>query len=226
MKRYLSATLLTAALSIMGGMSRAYAGAIQLTNATELGATDSTFTDPDSAGTHYSGPSVSFNNGDNTLTWSRGSGPFESDIAGVNYANTAFPAGTPILYAGGFSGAGDEGPVTLTFADPVTEFGVDIEEFAFIDYTVQFTVYDGATSLGTFSASGNDPDDLSFEGAAATGNDVITSVIFDDSAAGGENNLGFGPVTYGDAAAPEPAAMALAAIGLAGMALVRRRGRA
>jgi len=233
MNRNFSAVLLAAAISITGGISGSYAGVVQLSGPSQLGAADSTFTDPDAPGTTYTGPLVSFTDADNTLTWSRGSGPFESVVAApcanADYFSTAFAGCTSIFQAGGFLGAGDGGPVTLTFATGVRDFGVNIEEFANGPYTVAFTVYNGAAALGTFSASGSDPDGgfasiLSFEGAAATGGGVITSVVFDDSAAGGPNNLGFGPVTYGDATAtPEPATASLFGLGLAVVALIRRR---
>ena len=232
-------TLFAIVVSITGGLGRADAGAIQLSNPSQLGATDSTFTDPDNAGTTdgvsattYAGPSVSFTTTGNLLTWSRGSGPYETDQADTNYLQTAFPSGTQILYAGGFSGNGDGGPVTLIFANPVNDFGVNVEEFAGGPYTVAFTVYDGTTALGTFSAAGCDPlgscspssGVLSFEGAAATGGDAITRVVFDDSGAGGPNNLGFGPVTYGDASAtPEPGTFWGLGLGLLGVAAFARR---
>jgi hypothetical protein len=93
---------------------------------------------------------------------------------------------------------------------------------------VQFTVFDGATSLGTYSANGNDTFDssgvLSFESALATGSDVITSVVFDDSAAGGSNNLAFGPVTYDNGpVATEPPTLITLGVGLISCGLLRRR---
>lgn len=223
----LMAAVLFATLMSITAIGRANAEAIQSFSAAELSPGDSTFVDPDSY-TVYSSSSVSFTTPDNLLTWSGNSvnEMYFSATAGDTYLGTAFPDGTQVFGATGDMGAVDGGVVTLTFANAIDEFGVSVEEYNLGPYTLQFTVYNGAKSLGTFSANGNDTWDstgtLSFEGAAVAGGDVITSVVFDDSAAGGSNNLAFGPVTYSDApSVPEPATFPLLGSGVAAFALFR-----
>ena len=158
------------------------------------------------------GPTT-YGNADNTLTFSGGPGLFNTYLAGTDYTGTVFANGTYVLIDGGvnspFSGA-----VTLSFSSPVTSFSLSIEDYwaGFLSgnnpnaYTVSYSWYNGATPLGTGSASGSNDGtgtgSLSSESAAVSGNQYITSVTFDDSALSGSNNLVFGPVAYTNYVAP------------------------
>ena len=149
----------------------------------------------------------------NLIEWSRIGSTFEVDQAANNYGFTAFADNTLILFAGGFFGnLGDGGPITLTFDSPVAWFGLNIEDFNLGEYRVSFVLFHGDTALAGFEAEGNDPQALSFSGALADAN-IITSVVFDDSA-NGSNNIGFGPLSYGSVSdAPEPSTGILLLVG-------------
>jgi hypothetical protein len=213
---------------------------IQYMDSSGLSPSDSVFADNDPYTTKYTPPSVSFGTPDNSLTWtstdldelylSATAGPANP----FTYTGTSFPDGTHVFVAfGAQNGTQNGGAITLSFSSPVQEFGVNIEDYNPGAYIVQFTAYNGVTSLGTFSASGYDdcggqcpdgtPGMLSFEGAAAINGDVITSVVFDDTAAGGTDNFAFGPVTYGDApVVPEPPTFILFGIAGVSSALAQR----
>jgi MYXO-CTERM domain-containing protein len=152
----------------------------------------------------------------------------ELDQVGVNYGATAFANNTKIIGAGGFQGPGDGKAITIKFATAVDEFGLNVEEYNGGAYTVSFTAYDASgNSLGTFTASGNDPSTLSFEGLKSS--TPISKVVFDDSAAGGSNDLIFGNIVFQPfvttSSAPEPSGLMLVAGGLAALAGIRRYRR-
>ncbi len=198
---------------------QASAGVIQLTSPSDLSASDTTLIYTGTIGSVFTSP-VSYTAGGNKLTFTaKGkTKEFELDKVGTTYFDTAFPNGTIILYATGFGGAG--GPVTIDFSKPVVEFGFSLEEFAKGNYTVSFTPSDGATALGTFTATGNDPNALSFEGARATGASIITSIAVTDNRG---DNLGFGPVAFGTV--PEPTSAAILGASLIGLTVMYCRAR-
>jgi hypothetical protein len=65
-----------------------------------------------------------------------------------------FPNGDYVLYDGGPSGSGS-GPVTLTFANPVSFVGFQIQAVGEGAFTSQITAYNGSNSLGAFTVSGS-----------------------------------------------------------------------
>jgi hypothetical protein len=202
----------------------------QLTLASQLNPADEGFTDSDAVGTVYYSSTVTFGSGATALTFERGSGSYELDQVGVNYGASAFASGTKIIGAGGFQGPGDGNAVAIIFAAPVSEFGLNIEEYNAGPYTVSYVAFDADDNfLGIFSAAGNDPSALSFEGLKSL--DPIHEVIFDDSAAGGSNDLLFGNIEFlpagqlgsGSPATPEPSLPKLLACGLLTVCCFNRR---
>jgi hypothetical protein len=223
-KLFLSASLFI----VIASHAALAASATQLTSASQLNLSDTAFVDPDAVGTVYHSSTVSITSGAEGLTFSRGSGAFEVDQVGVDYGSSAFANNTRIIGAGGFQGPGDGKAITIKFATAVDEFGLNVEDYNGGPYTVSFTAYDASgNSLGTFTASGNDPSTLSFEGLKSS--TAISKVVFDDSAAGGSNDLMFGNIVLQPLAttssAPEPSALMLVPGGLAALAGIRRYNR-
>jgi hypothetical protein len=208
------------------------AAADQFGGFSDLSPTDTTLYFSGTIGSITSSPVVA-SAGGNTLTFTDAHDTFEYDQVGTNYLYTSFANGTNLLYASGFKGSG--APVTITFANAITEFGFNAEEFNAGPYTISFTVYDGATDLGTFTSTGCDPTYavsacttsngvLSFEGFQSLGG--ITSVTLSDTDSDADSdNIGLGPIAFGGTptSTPEPGTLALSGVGLLGLLLVMRR---
>lgn len=209
---------------IMGAEARADI-VTQLASPSALSAGDTTLNFPSVATSTVVGSPISFTAGTNTLTFSAAGGNFEEDTVGSTYFETAFANSTNILYAAGY--AGPTAPITLTFANAVAEVGFNAEEFADGPYTMSVTAYDGATNLGTYTATGYDPalgeggGVLSFEGLQDSGGGITSLVISDASG----DNIALGPVTFGGtpSAVPEPASVILLFTVLLATALVTRK---
>jgi hypothetical protein len=203
---------------------------VQLTLASQLNPEDDGFTDPDAVGTVYYSSAVTLGSGAASLTFQRSSGSYELDQVGVDYGASAFASGTKIIGAGGFQGPGDGKAIAIIFGAPVVEFGLNVEEYDAGPYTVSFAAFDASGNfLGTFTAAGNDASALSFEGLKSS--DPIQKVTFDDSAAGGSNDLLFGNIEFlpagqlgsGSPATPEPSLPKLLACGLLTVCCFHRR---
>ena len=174
--------------------------------------------------------------GGNTLTYSDSSvftlidAPFDVD----------YPLGTPLLETSDADN-NTTGPMQITFSQGVGAFGLNLQDYAYDLETFNLQAYDGTTLIGSYSFgpfdnnSGQDiqnPGKSVFVGAAATGGDVITSVILSslsvDKASGKEtmysNNFFAGPVTFA-APVPEPETIALMLVGLGALGLRTRRGK-
>lgn len=210
------------AIFVLATIGTARAGIVQLSGASNLTAGDKVLTFPGtSLGGSIAAP-ASFSAGGNTLTFTDKGNAFQIDKVGTNYSGSAFANGTDILYAQGFNGAA--APIVVAFAVPVTEIGLNAEEFAFGNYTMTFTAtvmaLDGGISTATFTASGNDPNALSFLGLRTSGGAVITSLTILDNAG---NNIALGPITFQNSVA-EPAPPTLLAAAWMGLTLLRRRG--
>ncbi len=201
------------ALALLMVCSPAFAQVSQISSSSGLSATDTVFSIPGTTVGEVSSP-VSYTTANNSLTFSAAGGSLEVDTVGYNYGDSAYPNGTRIIYAGGFSGP--TAPLTLAFAAPVSEFGFGAEEFNggnyLINYIVDFTT-NGIASSSVFTSAGSDPNSLAFIGARAAAGSVISSVVLSDAQG---SNISAGPVSYANvSAAPEPSTWALLFAGVA-----------
>ena len=124
-------------------------------------------------------------------------------------------------------------PTPITFAQPVDEFGFQGVGAYIAPYTLTYDVYNQTSLLGEYTVSSINkalPSDVApFLGARATGGDVITKVVVSAVTGGDPNNFGVGDVTYwpprrvARCPPPNPAPLALAALGLPGLLLIARR---
>ena len=216
-KRKLLASIVVAAVCLLYRVPSAHAGAIQLTDVLDLtpGGTLITYptpiADPFSFELAAGGVSLNFST----------PGIFSVlDSDGVSFD---FPAGTTLLLNQG-------GPLTITFATGVQEFGLFAQSLAFDLETFTFDVFHGPSTPTSFAAGPADNSGLPgvalFLGARATNGDLITQVIIGETA---NSDFGVGPITFSEAVGaeqvPEPASLLLLGSGIVGAAVRRRRKR-
>jgi len=197
----------------------AYAGAIQLTSASQLNASDSVATYPGTNLTVLPSP-VGLSVGGNVLTFTKlGAGAFVISLNGL--FGSSFPPNTAVLYTGNAYGQGG-GNIEIAFASPITELGFLVKNnFNFLAPPFSLAVYNNASLLGTFAVPGDMG--TQFLGALAIGGDLITRAVISSPLP----DFAIGPMTFGNSptAVPEPATIALLGISLAGVSVKLRSKR-
>ena len=120
--------------------------------------------------------------------------------------------------------------LTLSFGQGIYSVGAQIASNFYGPFTGEIQAYDGGTLLGSYTESGNSTDlndgSAIFLGIADLTGPNITSVVFSYTAGAPQGfildtlKLDEPPLT---AAAPEPGTLAFVLLGLAGLAVLRRR---
>ena len=218
-KRKLLATIVAAALCLLGRVPSVYAGAIQLTDVSQL----------TPGGMLVSYPVAPPN-------------PFDVDAAGVLLSFSTpiafnefdqdgsfapeFPLGATLLFNL------LDGPLTIDFAPGIHEVGFFAQGFI-PDTTQAFAVnvFNGSSLLKSF-AVGPDPNagfpgTALFIGARAFDTDVITQLTISNTEPSVDPSFVIGPLTFTEAAVtdqvPEPASLLLLGAGLLGAVRLRKR---
>jgi hypothetical protein len=166
---------------------------------------------------------------DNTLTFTEAGTAFvrmdqEPSIpVGGGWSGTFAPA-TRLLYTGNNVDSNWFGPITISFAFPILEFGLlaQFNNEAFLG-PFSFNIFNGPVALGALTSSVTGLP--SFLGARATDGDEITSILISGpSMAASDNDFAIGPVTA--QGVPEPGALTLMLLGIGGLRLFAKRKRA
>lgn len=158
------------------------------------------------------------------------SGDASTQFQGVQQSGTIgqFSSGSSFLSAG----LGDQGPITISFANPVTSFRLPAGLQQNFDYTIGLQVFDGANLVQTFApvsvasvANGYAPaTQFDFTGEA-------TSAVLAITTASPFGNPVIGAFSYNVSSVPLPASApmfgaAVAALGVVGYGLKRKKAAA
>ena len=172
-------------------------------------------------GVQPAGP-VSVDVGNRIVTFSDPGATFDVEAAA---GLSSFPTGTQVIYDGGFTGTTGTGTVTVAFNAPITGFSLGAEDFDTFTAPITYTLdaFDSSGALiGSQTASGF------FDETLATFTDTSTTpiarlAISDNDPSTGGIGLGGIEIQPVSAPVPEPAALALLATGLLGLAAMRHR---
>ena len=213
------------ALAVLGFSVPAHAQLTQIQSATGLSAGDATLNLSGSG--FVSSPLTQSAGGDAvTFTALNGATFYLQPSDGMSFD---FPTGETLLQTE-TPGASADGPLTISFAQGVSEFGLSAQDNAYDTELFSVAAFNGTTPLGGFSVgpADNSPDlgKSLFLGGSVTGGQSITSIQITSFSSQPEagNNFFVGPVTF---AAPVPEASTLIGFGillaLGGLAVATRR---
>jgi len=225
-KRKLLASIAVVVVCLLGRVSAAQAGAIQLNDFSDMSAGETLAPFPPG----FPPNPLKVTAGEIKLTYETGFFGFTLDDGSL----FAFPSDmTPVLINNR-----DNGSITIVFSTGVQEFGFLAQNVAVDFETFTFDVFGPTSLLNTFSVGPADntvpPAGVAlFLGARATDTDVITRLVVSSTSSveGSDNFFAVGPMTFVEAPAadvPEPASLLLLGTGLlgAGVRLRRRHTRA
>lgn len=219
---------MAALVLLLGGVSPAHAGFLQLGSASDLNPADTIATYTGSDGDLEASPYVLVA-GTNTLTFTTADGGnfFRAD-QGDSWTPGAFPNGTPLLVSVD-PNTGVGSAVTITFATPITEVGLYVQQNVPVDTTFTATVNGTSPSLTAmvFVPDSGGNGNLGFIGFAATGGDLILSLVIlsSDGNSADDSQFAMGPLIGPFGTVPEPTTLSLGFISILGLVAYRLHRR-
>jgi hypothetical protein len=173
--------------------------------------------------------------GGNTLTFTNTGGQFLRADQGNTWTPGAYPNGTKLLWNINPNTNQAQGPITITFATGVHEFGFSVQQDNSNAGTTTWTFGVNGNSSGFTASAANGPVNtngvLTFIGLQDTADNGITSLTIsssDTSSLGLANDFVLGPVTFGPqqvATVPEPSPLVLGGLCSLGLFVARRLRR-
>ena len=200
---------------LLNGAGPAMAGVIQISSAASLNPSDTTLTYPGNVGDQLAS-GLAIVAGGNTVGFFRADGGLFERVDQGNGWNGLFTAGTMLLTPIDRR-SGATSPITITFASPVTEIGLQVEAERPVPTLFSVTAYNGSTPELTLSLTSPTNGFLGFVGVLANGGDTITSLAISSTDPDPQNSFydnyfAISPVTFGFTATPVPSTLVMSAL--------------